>query len=95
MVGRRWLDELVSGAVKDTAAIAEREGCSERSVRMTLSLAFLSPKVVRAIVDAVSGCPGCHMEGRGCANTGHQVLARQLTRAALPGFSRLQPSSDM
>lgn len=31
--------------------IAIREQCSERSVRMTLSLAFLSPAIVQAIVD--------------------------------------------
>ena len=33
---RRWLDELTTGSVTDTAQIARREGCSERSVRMTL-----------------------------------------------------------
>ncbi|WP_375462287.1 recombinase family protein, partial [uncultured Enterovirga sp.] len=48
--GRGWLDEIVSGSIADTDAIASREGCSERSVRMTLSLAFLSPEVVRTIV---------------------------------------------
>lgn len=52
--GRCWLEELASGAVKDTAEIAGREGCSERSVRMTLSLAFLSPNIVRAIVDGTA-----------------------------------------
>jgi len=30
---RVWLDELTSGKVKDTRAIAEREGLSERLVR--------------------------------------------------------------
>jgi site-specific DNA recombinase len=33
-----------------TGAIAIRERCSERSIRMTLSLAFLSPEVVQAII---------------------------------------------
>ena len=33
-----------------TDALALREGCSERSVRMTLSLAFLSPVIVQAIL---------------------------------------------
>src|SRR3712207_7123692 len=41
---RQWLDELLSGQVKDTHEIAVRESCSERSVRMTLNLAFLSPR---------------------------------------------------
>jgi site-specific DNA recombinase len=48
---RLWLEELVSGRVSGTKAIADREGCSDRSVRMTLSLAFLSPRIVQAAVD--------------------------------------------
>jgi len=46
---RFWLDEIVAGRVAGTAEIAERERCSERSVRLTLSLAFLSPELVRAV----------------------------------------------
>ena len=49
--GRRWLDELVTGAVPNTLAIADRESCSERHVRMVLNLAFLSPTLVRAAVE--------------------------------------------
>ena len=48
---RAWLDELVSGRVKDLAEIARRERCSERSVRMTINLAFLSPEIVKAAVE--------------------------------------------
>jgi site-specific DNA recombinase len=48
--GRAWLHELSSGQIESTDAIAVRESCSERSIRMTLSLAFLSPEIVRAIV---------------------------------------------
>jgi site-specific DNA recombinase len=48
---RAWLDELISGRVNDLAEIAQREGCSERSVRMTINLAFLSPEIVRAAVE--------------------------------------------
>jgi site-specific DNA recombinase len=47
---RLWLGELIDGRVKDTKEIAEREGCSDRSIRMTLSLAFLNPKIVQAAV---------------------------------------------
>ena len=47
---RLWLDELIMGRTSDTSEIARREGCSERSIRMTLSLAFLSPTIVRAAV---------------------------------------------
>ncbi len=35
----------------DAAAIAVREGRSERSVRMILSLAFLDPALIRAAID--------------------------------------------
>jgi DNA invertase Pin-like site-specific DNA recombinase len=47
---RRWLDQLVAGAVADTRELAKQEGCSERSVRMTLNLAFLDPALVKAAV---------------------------------------------
>src|SRR3954471_21575932 len=48
---RLWVDELVSGKVKDTQAIAKRQRCSERSVRMTLNLAFLAPDIMQQVVD--------------------------------------------
>ena len=48
---RLWLNELIDGRVTDTKEIADREGCSDRSIRMTLSLAFLSPSIVQAAVD--------------------------------------------
>ncbi len=49
--GRRWLDEMISGKVEGIEEIAAREGVSERSARMGLSLAFLAPDIVRAAVD--------------------------------------------
>jgi hypothetical protein len=48
---RLWLEDLVSGRVASTAEITGRERCSERSVRMTLALAFLSPSNTKAAVD--------------------------------------------
>jgi hypothetical protein len=45
---RQWVQELVSGQVMSTAQIATRERCSERAVRMTLTLAFLPPQVIEA-----------------------------------------------
>ena len=45
---RRWVDELINGAISDAAAIATREDKSERSVRMSLSLAFLDPAIIEA-----------------------------------------------
>jgi site-specific DNA recombinase len=49
--GRRWLDEMISGSVTDAEQIAMRERCSVRHVNMTISLAFLAPKLVRAAVE--------------------------------------------
>jgi site-specific DNA recombinase len=49
--GRRWLDEMISGSVTDVEQIALREECSVRHVNMTVSLAFLAPKLVRAAVE--------------------------------------------
>jgi site-specific DNA recombinase len=51
-LGRRWLDELVTGAIAGPEAIASREGCSRRHVNMTISLAFLAPDLVRAAVES-------------------------------------------
>ena len=50
-LGRRWLDEIVRGTCADTESLARREDKSERSVRMTLSLAFLSPEIVKAAIE--------------------------------------------
>jgi hypothetical protein len=49
--GLIWLDELVDQKVADTEALAQREGLSERNVRMTLSLAFLAPDIIIAALD--------------------------------------------
>src|SRR5271169_6012525 len=49
--GRRWLDEMISGKVEGIEAIAAREGVSDRSARMGLSLAFLAPDIVQAAVE--------------------------------------------
>ena len=38
--GRRWLDEILSGAVTGVEQIAAREKCSVRKIHMTISLAF-------------------------------------------------------
>jgi hypothetical protein len=48
--GRAWLNELASGAATDTTEIAVRERYSVRSVNMTVSLAFLAPTLVKAVL---------------------------------------------
>src|SRR5450631_2205008 len=49
--GRRWLDEIVAGSVTDVQQIASRQKCSVRQVKLTISLAFLAPDLVRAAVE--------------------------------------------
>ena len=49
--GRLWLDQLITGAT-DIDGIARRERRSTRGVKLTISLAFLSPRIVNA---AISG----------------------------------------
>jgi site-specific DNA recombinase len=49
--GRRWLDDVVSGRVTTIAQLCTREKCSVRQVNMTISLAFLAPKLVKAAVE--------------------------------------------
>ena len=47
----RWLDNLISNPNELVEAIASREGKTERSIRITLSLAFLAPDIVKAAID--------------------------------------------
>ena len=47
----RWLDELLSHAETSIATVASRDRKSERSIRMTLSLVFLAPDLVRAAIE--------------------------------------------
>jgi site-specific DNA recombinase len=47
----RWLDELLSDPNQSIESLAVREGKSERSIRMTLSLAFLSPVLAKAAME--------------------------------------------
>jgi Protein of unknown function (DUF2924) len=49
--GRRWLDEICTGSVPHVEEIAAREKCNVRQVNMTISLAFLSPTLVKAAID--------------------------------------------
>jgi site-specific DNA recombinase len=47
----RWLDELLGDANQSVENIAARERKTERSIRMTLSLAFLAPEIVKAAIE--------------------------------------------
>jgi site-specific DNA recombinase len=48
--GRQWADDLLSGRVESVAALARREGVFPNYVRRLTRLAFLSPRIVEAIV---------------------------------------------
>lgn len=49
-IGRAWLAELISNPMLTIEALAEREKRSKRSVHMLLSLNFISPEIVRALI---------------------------------------------
>jgi site-specific DNA recombinase len=74
---RVWVDELVSGRVSGTDAIARRERQSERSVRMTLNLAFLAPQIVEAAIG------GTLPHGAAVSNLTHVVTLWSQQRAGL------------
>jgi site-specific DNA recombinase len=48
---QRWLDELIMDSNQSIELIAARERKSERSIRMTLSLAFVAPPIVAAAIE--------------------------------------------
>jgi len=48
---RLHVERILTGDDGEIASIAAEEGCSERSVRMNLSLAFLSPQIVKAAIE--------------------------------------------
>jgi site-specific DNA recombinase len=58
-MARSWLDGLVKGIISDIAELSARHNRSERSIRQTLSMAFLDP----ALIDAA--CSGALPRGYG------------------------------
>ena len=46
-----WQDELIRDPSSTIESIAAREKKTEHSIRMTLSLAFLSPALVKAAIE--------------------------------------------
>ena len=47
----RWLDELLVDPAQTIESLAMREYKSERSIRMTMSLAFVSPVLAKAAME--------------------------------------------
>ena len=77
--GRYWLKQILSGTT--IAAIAERESRSPRMIRMMLSLAFLDPKLVRAVA---TWCPAAghqHAQDDRCSRPLARAMASDWTSA--------------
>jgi hypothetical protein len=55
---RKWIDDIRLGHFASFAEIAEREAVGERQIRLLAPLAFLSPRIIAAIVDGRA--PGGH-----------------------------------
>src|SRR5205823_1758704 len=48
--GRAWFDELATGRARSLEELAKRDGISRRYIRRHVGLAFLSPRLVEAIL---------------------------------------------
>jgi site-specific DNA recombinase len=51
---RQWMEDFARGRVASFAAIARREGKVERHIRLLAPLAFLSPRIVSALLDGTA-----------------------------------------
>jgi site-specific DNA recombinase len=51
---RGWIDDIRLGRIASFAEIAERESRVERHIRLLAPLAFLSPRIIAAIVDGTA-----------------------------------------
>jgi site-specific DNA recombinase len=51
---RKWIDDIRLGHFASFAEIAEREAVGERHIRLLAPLAFLSPRIIAAIVEGTA-----------------------------------------
>jgi DNA invertase Pin-like site-specific DNA recombinase len=51
---RGWIEDIKQGRVTSLAEIAQQEGQVERHIRLLAPLAFLSPRMIRAIADGTA-----------------------------------------
>ena len=59
---RKWIDDIRLGRFSSFAEIAKREALCERHIRLLAPLAFLSPRIIAAIVDGTAP-PGLTVTG--------------------------------
>ena len=48
--GRKWFEEFVTSRARSLQELAKREGITRRYIRRPVSLAFLSPDLVEAVL---------------------------------------------
>ena len=51
---RQWIDDLADGRAASFTVIARREGRAERHIRLLAPLAFVSPRIVSALLDGTA-----------------------------------------
>ena len=51
---RQWMDDLAHGRAASFAVIARREGKVERRIRLLAPLAFVSPRIVSALLESTA-----------------------------------------
>jgi site-specific DNA recombinase len=51
---RQWIDDLAHGRATSVAVIARREAKVERHIRLLAPLAFVSPRIVSALLDGTA-----------------------------------------
>src|SRR5260370_26970820 len=53
-LARGWIDDIRLGRIASFAEIAKREAQGERNIRLLAPLAFVSPRIIAAIVDGTA-----------------------------------------
>ena len=54
---RKWVDDLARGRAASFVVIARQEGKVERHIRLLAPLAFVSPRIVSALLDGTGARP--------------------------------------
>ena len=78
---RRWIKDICEGRIASIAEIAEREAQGERHIRLLAPLAFVSPRIIAAIVE---GSAPADLTVTGLAKALPYSWAAQERRIGLP-----------
>ena len=93
---RQWVDDMAQGRTATFAQIARREGKVERHVRLLAPLAFLSPRIVAAIIDGTAPanltatCSPAHYPIPGPSRSGGSEVDQSARRQQ--AYTRLEKS---